>query len=415
MNKLSMLMDRILNTYDNEYFVIIGKNGEGKSQLLLDIIKTISASDLHFKNLISVSTSAFDRFPLNVRSPKKYEPMTYSYVGVRGGSSSNVLSLMSSVSTGFISKYVSSPRDLHRFSIVLEEIGFSTNFEYVYKLIVNPDNLYRQNMLIEDDYYIVDGDKRIRLDCNEEEFEEIMSFLQYVKGICDKNNNFRLSVNPISDYLNDNNSMGNMDFFHYIFKMISLGIVKLIDLRMEKYSKGVISLRRASSGEQCILLSLLGIAANITDNSIILIDEPEISLHPEWQQRYINLLMNTFEGFYNCKFIIATHSPLVISNLKSSNCYILPMADPEIINAKDYNNRSSDYQLAELFEFPGFQNEYILRTAINLFAKIRANKSFDKDDEKTLKRLSGFKYNLEETDPNYDLINALENMKVMYG
>ncbi|HCD4117570.1 TPA: hypothetical protein NBP73_005221, partial [Klebsiella pneumoniae] len=47
--------------------------------------------------------------------------------------------------------------------------------------------------------------------------------------------------------------------------------------------------------------------------------------------------------------------------------------------------------------------------------KIRANKSFDKDDEKTLKRLSGFKYNLEEKDPNYDLITALESMKVIYG
>ncbi|GKV92861.1 ATP-binding protein [Pectobacterium aroidearum] len=415
MNKISILMDRILNTYDNEYFVIIGKNGEGKSQLLLDIIKTISASDLHFKNVISVSTSAFDRFPLNVKTPKKYEPMTYSYVGVRGGASNNVLSLMSSVSTGFISKYVSSPRDLHRFSMVLEEIGFSTKFEYVYKLIVNPDGLYRQNMLIEDEYYIVDGDKRTKLDCTEEEFDEIRRFLNYVQSICDKNNNFRLSVNPRSNYLNDNNSMGNIGFFHYIFKMIPLGIVKLIDLRMEKYSKGVISLRRASSGEQCILLSLLGIAANITDNSIILIDEPEISLHPEWQQRYINLLMNTFEGFYNCKFIIATHSPLVVSNLKSSNCYIFPMSESEVINAKEYNNRSSDYQLAELFEFPGFQNEYIFRTAINLFAKIRANKYFDKEDKKTLERLSGFKYNLEKQDPNYDLINALENMKVMYG
>nr|WP_314523770.1 AAA family ATPase [uncultured Lelliottia sp.] len=415
MNKLSILMDRILSAYENEYFVIIGKNGEGKSQLLLDIIKSIVASDLHFKNLISVSTSAFDRFPLNVRTPKNYEPMTYSYVGVRGGTNNNVLSLMSSVSTGFISKYISSPKDLNRFSTVLEEIGFSTNFEYVYKLIVNPEGLHRQNMLIEDEYYIIDGDKRTRLDCNEQEFQEIINFLQYVKGICDKNNNFRLSVNPRKGYLHDKNSMGNMDFFHYIFKMISLGIVKLIDLRMEKHSKGIISLRRASSGEQCILLSLLGIAANITDNSIILIDEPEISLHPEWQQRYINLLMNTFEGFYNCKFIIATHSPLVISNLKSSNCYILPMAESEMINAKEYNNRSSDYQLAELFEFPGFQNEYILRTAINLFAKIRANKSFDLEDERILNRLSGFKHNLEEIDPNYDLINALESMKVMYG
>ena len=256
MNKLSILMDRILSAYENEYFVIIGKNGEGKSQLLLDIIKSISASDLHFKNLISVSTSAFDRFPLNIRSPKKYEPMTYSYVGVRGGASNNVLSLMSSVSTGFISKYISSPKDLNRFSMVLEEIGFSTNFEYVYKLIINPEGLHRQNMLIEDEYYILDGNKRTRLDCTQQEFEKIIDFIQYVKGICDKNNNFRMSVNPGRDYFNDNNSMRNIEFFHYIFKMISLGIVKLIDLRMEKYSKGVISLRRASSGEQCILLSL---------------------------------------------------------------------------------------------------------------------------------------------------------------
>lgn len=415
MNKLSILMDRILSSYDNEYFVIIGKNGEGKSQLLLDIIKSISTSDLYFKNIIAVSTSAFDRFPINLRLSKKYELMTYSYVGIRGGASNNVLSLMSSVATGFISRYVSSPKDLDRFSMVLEEIGFSTNFEYIYKLMISSDDLYRQNMLIEDEYYIVDGDKRTRLDCTEEEFEDLRFFLNYIQGICDKNKNFRVFINPVENQNYNEKLSGDINFFNYIFKMIALGIVKLIDLRIEKHSKGIISLRRASSGEQCILLSLLGIAANIKDNSIVLIDEPEISLHPEWQQRYINLLMHTFGGFYNCKFIIATHSPLVISNLKSSSCYIFPMAESEIINAKEYNNRSSDYQLAELFEFPGFQNEYILRTAINLFAKIRANKSFDKDDKKTLERLSGFKYKLEKQDPNYDLINALENMKVIYG
>ncbi|MBP2156809.1 AAA family ATPase [Erwinia rhapontici] len=415
MNKLSILMDRILSSYNNEYFVIIGKNGEGKSQLLLDVIKSISASDLHFKNLIAVSTSAFDRFPMNVRTPKNFEPINYSYIGVRGGTSNNVLSLMSSVSTGFISRYISSPRDLDRFSMVLEEIGFSTNFEYIYKLMITSASLHREKMLIEDEYYIVDGNKRTRLDCTEHEFEEIRHFLKYVQGICDKNNNFRIFLNPGRNLINDEESFGNIDLFNYLFKMISLGIVRLIDLRMEKFSKGIISLRRASSGEQCILLSLLGIAANIADNSIVLIDEPEISLHPEWQQRYINLLINTFGGFYNCKFVIATHSPLVISNLNSSDCYILPMSESHIVNAKDYNNRSSDYQLAELFEFPGFQNEYILRTAINLFAKIRANKSFDKDDEKTLDRLSSFKCNLEGKDPNYELINALESMKVMYG
>jgi hypothetical protein len=51
-------------------------------------------------------------------------------------------------------------------------------------------------MLIEDEYYILDGNKRTRLDCTQQEFEKIIDFIQYVKGICDKNNNFRMSVNP---------------------------------------------------------------------------------------------------------------------------------------------------------------------------------------------------------------------------
>ncbi|PNU29376.1 AAA family ATPase, partial [Serratia marcescens] len=96
------------------------------------------------------------------------------------------------------------------------------------------------------------------------------------------------------------------------------------------------SLRLASSGEQCILLSLLGIAANISDNTLILIDEPEISLHPEWQEKYISLLMNIFERYQSCLFVIATHSPQIVSKLNPRGSYIYTIQNDELLDAYEY-------------------------------------------------------------------------------
>lgn len=57
------------------------------------------------------------------------------------------------------------------------------------------------------------------------------------------------------------------------------------------------SIKDASSGEQSIILSILGIASKIKDNSLICIDEPEICLHPEWQEKYIEILTQTFTNY----------------------------------------------------------------------------------------------------------------------
>jgi predicted ATP-binding protein involved in virulence len=53
---------------------------------------------------------------------------------------------------------------------------------------------------------------------------------------------------------------------------------------------------------------------------IVLIDEIELHLHPQWQRGIIPKLTQTFP---NCQFIITTHSPQVISDVKPDNIYIL--------------------------------------------------------------------------------------------
>lgn len=130
------------------------------------------------------------------------------------------------------------------------------------------------------------------------------------------------------------------------------------------------SLYDASSGEQCILLSTLSIASSIENNSLILIDEPEISLHPEWQETYIDLLMKIFSTHNGCHFIIATHSPQIVSRLNNNNCYITQTDTGVVTPSSEYIDKSADFQLARLFNTPGKENEYLRRLAVNVLTEI---------------------------------------------
>ncbi|MVX97737.1 AAA family ATPase [Enterobacteriaceae bacterium 8376wB9] len=128
------------------------------------------------------------------------------------------------------------------------------------------------------------------------------------------------------------------------------------------------SINDASSGQQCMLLNILGIASSIEDNALILIDEPEISLHPEWQENYIQLLIDSFTHVKGCHFIIATHSPQIVAKLKNKNCFVSLIEHEEVVPARDIINKSADFQLATLFDAPGVENEYLKRVAVNILS-----------------------------------------------
>lgn len=69
-----------------------------------------------------------------------------------------------------------------------------------------------------------------------------------------------------------------------------------------------ISSDKLSAGEKQLLSFL---CYNIfSNNKIIIIDEPELSLHPDWQRKLLPLLLK--QGRSN-QFIIATHSPMIYS------------------------------------------------------------------------------------------------------
>ena len=80
-----------------------------------------------------------------------------------------------------------------------------------------------------------------------------------------------------------------------------------------------------SSGEKIIALRLWNIYREILrlqsenkKNFLILIDEPDLHLHLDWQRQYIQKLIDVFSNLpsdIKLHFIIATHSPFLISDL----------------------------------------------------------------------------------------------------
>ncbi|WP_196769272.1 AAA family ATPase [Vibrio cyclitrophicus] len=170
-----------------------------------------------------------------------------------------------------------------------------------------------------------------------------------------------------------------------------------------------------SSGEQCLFLLFLGIISSIDDNSLILIDEPEISLHPSWQQRFVEILNESLSEYSGCHFIIATHSPLIVSDIAVKNCEILDMTEQVLTSASKHSLRSSDYHLATLFHNPGHSNEYLIKTAVYVFSKVKSEKKFDNQDLEKLKMLNDQLSMLHEDDPVIELVEMLNEVYRKYG
>ena len=64
-----------------------------------------------------------------------------------------------------------------------------------------------------------------------------------------------------------------------------------------------------SSGERQLLYILIKTANTSLDESVLLMDEPEISLHLTWQERLISTIKSIND---NCQLIIVTHSPAIL-------------------------------------------------------------------------------------------------------
>ena len=85
-----------------------------------------------------------------------------------------------------------------------------------------------------------------------------------------------------------------------------------------------------STGEKTLLSKILYLYFKGYKDKVVLIDEPELSLHPSWQNRVLKIYEN-FAKQNNCQIIIATHSPHIIGSAKAEYIRLLKKEDDKVV------------------------------------------------------------------------------------
>jgi predicted ATP-binding protein involved in virulence len=129
---------------------------------------------------------------------------------------------------------------------------------------------------------------------------------------------------------------------------------KLVDLESEELifesaNGQKIKFEDLSSGEQTLYFRAIYLSTLNPQNSIIMIDEPEDSLHPTWQQKVMQLYQNIGE---NNQVIVATHSPHIIGSSKAEEVFLLQIDENKIEarHPRYTKGHSIDYVLDEIMD-----------------------------------------------------------------
>ncbi len=106
----------------------------------------------------------------------------------------------------------------------------------------------------------------------------------------------------------------------YLFSSLDNNVINVSEAAF--YDVVSFDFGKMSSGETSLLIliaSLLGTLDEIPQKNVcILLDEPDVWLHMEWQRNIIKYLVNSINSLnkkIKCSFIITTHSPYIVTDI----------------------------------------------------------------------------------------------------
>lgn len=136
------------------------------------------------------------------------------------------------------------------------------------------------------------------------------AFFQRMKELPSSHGRFALPISTLSD--------ADLHIWREGYETVrslkSFGFTSLVFTRQSENFQAC-AFADLSSGEQQIIGTHSRLLAEVEKNSLIVIDEPELSLHPDWQMRYIPTLKSCLEAIKGVHVLIATHSHFMVSDI----------------------------------------------------------------------------------------------------
>lgn len=221
------------------------------------------------------------------------------------------------------------------------------------------------------------------------ETERIRSYRVLIEKLCNfdslwvQYDNFkRLMIE-----LDDNNIYLLRDFFN---SYLRLNLKGYFDFKWVNEIEG--DIRLLSSGEEAVFKTYARIYSLINDiedtkdgvkiekdykNIIILMDEPELYFHPEWQSKLIKLFIQYFEHIfkqYNVQIIMTSNTPFLLSDLPRENILLLNKEFDEDIG--QYITKIDYKRISKTFGqniHTLLKDTFFLETTMGEFAKDKIN------------------------------------------
>lgn len=268
----------------------------------------LASKKLRVPSIVACNFGAFDKFPVqkvNGSSQTRYDVPYYKYVGahVNGNmisSSAIAFRLL------FALKENMDDRQRQNLSSILDFIGYDHTITLNYSIVLKS----KKNGSVYDHVF-----QHVQID---KEYSKLTPAQRSnkVKELYDFYKNREFAKQPTCNYNIDidKNSLAENEDLNYIYKLKQYDLVQTASVVFYKNGKQIVS-EEMSSGEFAMLSMVLSISTAASDShTLILIDEPELSLHPNWQMTIIDNLDRALKDQV-CHLLIATHSHMLVSDL----------------------------------------------------------------------------------------------------
>lgn len=441
------LINNLDSSNDNYFTLIIGNNGTGKSRILSEIARFFNKlnqerlqpnlfKDSHFEynfapsKIIAITNSISDKFPIDqsFRTSRHstlefyHRDFNYNYLGTRNriNSFSNKALMNRALEIVFESyaQFDVSRNYRHIFDYLNYEpiikLNYRLNTSYFEKSNdVSPKTLINYVEESNANRFAYRNDTIIKI--VQERANELCDFildkLYYRKTENELTINF--SEKNIGRIRRDNSLYSENVYEYDLINILrKIGLIRTFEIQVYKKGGTPFNFSEASSGEANILSTLLSLVPLLKDNSLILIDEPEISLHPLWQAKYIDLLNKILENVSGCHVIIASHSPFLASDLKPNNSSVVSLKNKKgfisasTIDKSTYGWSAEDI-LLNVFEMESTRNFDLYENVSNALLLLADENRPKEELKKVQNRLKEFYPSILDDDPIKSVIKAI--------
>lgn len=327
--------------------VLIGPNGVGKSQLLRQMVDhwlELAPNDEavlgfterpNLSQLVVVSYSPFELFPVDsTEGPKRQDADVYRYFGLRGRMKTLTQSKRGSDKVTLSREIPKTNAARSLLACLADDKKYGAIKDWSNKLATMERVL---NLAFDFDRAAVVVDAEANVD----EFFVSQDFLTqpHLEG----------------DVQDEDGQATNQRY-------IPISADRVDDLRLPALNKyvqdrlGVVFLKNGtplhlSSGQRLFSYIVINILGAIRRNSLVLVDEPELFLHPTLEIAFIRMLKEIL-GSYGSKALVATHSLVTVREIPRACVHVLEQTDEGLtINTPPFETFGGDVQRISSYVF----------------------------------------------------------------